>query len=204
MHLAGRPIDFETFLDLNHNNDMELIDGVMVQKMAAQLEHERLLAWLFWLLYGYVQQKNLGIVLGSRTTVMIDPYHGRLPDLLFVRQENRGIVQQRAIYGTPDMTLEIISPNDRPSDIIAVETDYYKIGVPEIIFIDQQKKQVRLLHKRATEHDSENQSEYAETILTSGEWKWKTIAGFTLQVEWLFTQPRPNELSLLNSLLSTR
>ena len=42
VRFGERAIDFETFLDLNVNNDMELQNGVMVEKMAAQLEHERL------------------------------------------------------------------------------------------------------------------------------------------------------------------
>ncbi len=194
IRLAERPIDFATFLDLNVDNDMELIDGVMVKKMAAQLEHELLLRWLITLIHLYVQQQKLGIVLGSRTPIEIEEHRGRLPDLLFVRQDNREIVQQRAVYGTPDMTLELISPNDRPSDIVAVETDYRKIGVPEIVFIDQQKRRVRVLHKR--------DGKYIEKVLTNGDLNFETIPGFTLQVEWLFTASRPDELALLNSLLS--
>ena len=41
-------------------------------------------------------------------------------------------MQQKAIYGAPDLMLEVISPNDRPSDIMALEIDYRAIGVPEI------------------------------------------------------------------------
>ena len=92
--LAERPIDLETFLDLNSSGDMELRNGVMVKKMAAQLEHEWLFAWLFWLLFGYTRKKNMGLVLGSRTTVEIDRFHSRMPDLLFLWEANRAIVQQ--------------------------------------------------------------------------------------------------------------
>jgi Uma2 family endonuclease len=193
VRFAERAIDFETFLDLNVNNDMELLNGVMVKKMAAQLEHEKLLAWLHTLLYLYVKQKSLGIVLGSRTSVEINTYRSRMPDLLFVRQENMAIVQQRAIYGAPDLVLELVSPNDRPVGLVEVETDYRTVGVPEIVFIDQQKRHVKLLRKHG--------SNYEETILTEGELIFETVLGFTLHVEWLFADPLPDELSLLNSLL---
>lgn len=194
VRFGERAIDFETFLDLNANNDMELVGGVMVKKMAAQLEHEKLLAWLNWLLYGYVRQKNLGISLGSRTSVEINEFHSRMPDAVFVRQENIAIVQQRAIYGTPDLAVELISPHDRPSGITEVETDYRAISVPEIVFIDQQKLRVRLLRKRG--------AIYEETILTTGEMRFETVPGFVLQVEWLFADPRPDELPILNALLA--
>ena len=194
VRFGERPIDFETFLDLNVHNDMELVGGVMVKKMAAQLEHERLLAWLNWLLYGYVRQKNLGISLGSRTSVEINEFHSRMPDAVFVRQENMAIVQQRAIYGTPDLAVELVSPNDRSSTITEVETDYRAIGVPEIVFIDQQKIRVRILRKRG--------ATYEETILTAGELRLETVPGFVLQVAWLFADPRPDELNILNALLA--
>jgi len=193
VRFADRAIDFETFLDLNENNDMELLNGVMVKKMAAQLEHEKLLAWLHTLLYLFVKQKSLGIVLGSRTSVEINTYRGRMPDLLFVRQDNMTIVQQRAIYGAPDMVLELVSPNDRPIGLLEVETDYRTIGVPEIVFIDQQKRRVRFFRRRG--------SDYHETILLEGTLTFETVPGFELQVQWLFADPRPDELALLNALL---
>ena len=194
VRFAARPIDFETFLDLNINDELELRSGVMVKKMAAQLEHERLFVWLLWLLYGYVKQKDLGTVLGSRSTVRIDRYHGRLPDVLFVRKENQAIVQQRAIYGTPDLVIELVSPGDRASHLIELETDYDSIGVPEVVFVDQQQRQVRVLRRRG--------ETYAESVLTTGEFALESVPGFVLQVEWLFADPRPDELNILNALLS--
>ena len=194
VHGAERPITFEEFLSLNVLNDMDLIQGVMIQKMAAQLEHETLFAWLFWLLYGYVRQKKLGYVGGSRTAVEINEFHGRLPDLLYVRQERENIIRQKAIYGAPDLVVELISPNDRPTDISGLEVDYRNIGVEEMVFVDQQKRHVLILHKR--------ENGYNRTELTSGELALKTVPGFVLQIEWLFADPRPDELNLLNTLLN--
>lgn len=191
---ADHPISFETFLQLNLDEDMELIDGVMVKKMAAQWEHERLLAWLFWLLFGYVQQRNLGNVAGSRTPVRINDFRSRLPDLLFIRQERASIIQPRAIMGAPDLVIELISPNDRISDLFALETDYRAIGVREIVFIDQQRQSVRLLRQRTTG--------YEETGQTAGELIFETVPGFVLQTEALFADPRPNEFDLLVALLA--
>ena len=194
VRFAARPIDFETFLDLNINSDTELLNGVMVKKMAAQLEHERLFVWLLTLLNLFVTRKDLGTVLGSRSTVRIDRYHGRLPDLLFVRKANQAMVQQRAIYGTPDLVTELVSPGDHNSHLIELETDYDSIGVPEVVFVDQQQRRVRLLRRRG--------ESYEESILTTGALVLETVPGFVLQVEWLFADPRPDELNILNALLN--
>lgn len=178
VRFSGRPITFEAFLELSGSTDLELVDGVIVEQMAAQLDHAKLFAWLFWILHGYVKQKGLGIVLGSRTAVEIGTFGGRLPDILFVRQERMDIVRPKAVYGAPDLVIEIVSPNDRPSDIIALEVDYRSIEVGEIWFIDQLKRRVRALRKQA--------EGYAEIELTAGTLRSEAVTGFALQVEWLF------------------
>lgn len=194
VRFSGRPITFEAFLELSGSTDLELVDGVIVEQMAAQLDHEKLFAWLFWILHGYVKQKGLGIVLGSRTAVEIGTFGGRLPDILFVRQERMDIVRPKAVYGAPDLVIEIVSPNDRPSDIIALEVDYRSIEVGEIWFIDQLKRRVRALRKQA--------EGYAEIELTAGTLRSEAVTGFVLQVEWLFEDPRPDEFNTLSALLS--
>ena len=193
---ADHPIDFETFLDLSfgHDRDFELINGVMVEKMSAQLTHERLLGWLYHISAFFAEQRNLGQVLSSRTTVEINAYRGRMPDMLFVRRERSDIVRERAIYGAPDLAVEIVSPNDRPSDIIDVETDYRTLGVAEIVFIDVYKQRVRVVRREGTE--------YLEETLTTGEWRSRALSGLNLQVSWLLTEPRPDMMNTLQALLS--
>jgi Uma2 family endonuclease len=173
---------------------MELIDGVMVEKMVAQLAHEKLIAWLFTMLSLFVRHRNLGLALVSRATVKINGHRGRLPDLMFVRQDRLHILQQRAIEGTPDLVIELISPNDRPSDRIALETDYCSIGVPEIVFIDQQKRHVVLLRLRENGYD--------RLELNAGSLEMETVPGFAVQLDWLFDEPRPDEFDLLRILLN--
>jgi len=132
-------------------------------------------------------------VVCSRTAVKIGNQYGRLPDILFVRAENTGIIHKEAIYGVPDLVIEIVSINDRPSDIIPLETDYRSLGVPEIVFIDPQKRRVRLVHKTDTGYDDE--------YLPAGRLELSAVPGFWIEVEWLFEDGRPNELDVALQLL---
>src|SRR5438132_1703941 len=94
--VGTRPLTFAEFLDLDgHENPVELIDGAIVEKSVVQLDHEKLLHWLDRVLGICVEERSLGIVLGSRTAVEIHQFRGRLPDLLFVRQHRMEIVQQK-------------------------------------------------------------------------------------------------------------
>lgn len=183
-----RPLTFAEFLELEKDN-VELVDGAVVEKSMVQLEHEKLLLWLGRLIGDYIEERDLGIVLGSRTPVEISQFRGRMPDLLFVQQERLGIVQQKAVYGAPDLVIEIISPNDRPSDLSALEIDYCSIGAREILFLDQKKRRVSVLRKR--------EADYEKTLLTTGTLHFETVEGLSLEIEWLFTEPRPKVRDVL-------
>jgi Uma2 family endonuclease len=192
--VAARPLTFNEFVEMfGEDDEVELIDGVVVQRMAARLEHETLQVWLLSLFNNYVQAKALGIVLGSRTAVRITEHRGRLPDILFVPQERRKIIREKGIYGAPDLIIEIISPQDRPADLIALEADYRSLEVPEIWFIDQKRKQVRVLWKR--------EKGYEERVLRRGLLRSEVVTGFSLEVKWLFAKPLPQGLHILQQLL---
>jgi Uma2 family endonuclease len=193
VRIADDPITFDQFVRLDLEGHVELIDGILVARMVAFLNHEDIEGWLNALLRAYVRHRGLGVVLGSRTAVEIDRYHARLPDILFVRQERSTIVEQDGVHGAPDLVIEIISPNDRRSDIASLEADYRSIAVPEIWFVDQRRKLVRAV---TSEGDGYVVRELADgTLCPTG------IPGLAIEVAWLFQQPLPNEYAILRSLL---
>jgi len=192
-----RPLTFDEFVRMfGEDDDVELVDGMVVQRVAARDIHEDLQGWLLSILRVYSEAKGLGIVRGSRTAVKITEHRGRLPDIVFVRRENASIVQEEGIIGTPDLVVEIWSPGDRPSDMLAKEADYRSIGVPEIWFIDQQRKQVRVLKK--------GREGYEEKVMRKGVLRSEVVEGFWLNVKWLFKRPLPDELKTLQKLLGVQ
>jgi Uma2 family endonuclease len=195
--LTLRPLTFEEFVRLfGEDDDVELVDGMVVQRVAARDIHEDLQGWLLLIMRSYVSAKGLGIVRGSRTAVKITEHRGRLPDIVFVRKENAHIVQEDGIFGTPDLVVEIWSPGDRLSDMLAKEADYKSIGVLEIWFVDQQRRQVRVLRK--------GKEGYEEKVMKRGVLRSEVVEGFWVKVEWLFKKPLPNELETLQRLLGVR
>ncbi|HLK58469.1 MAG TPA: Uma2 family endonuclease [Chthonomonadaceae bacterium] len=192
-YIADDPIDFATWLELAQEMDTELVRGVMIDKMAAQYPHEWIFMWLASILSPFVMDRQLGVVLGSRTPIKISNNDGRLPDLVFVRADNVAIIHKDAIYGVPDLVIEIISENDRPSDLVQLETDYRTVGIPEIVFIDQRKKRVRYLQKNETDYDA--------VFLTTGRLEFLCIPGFWIEVEWLFLENKPNVLPHIKQLI---
>jgi len=192
-----RPLTFEEFVRLfGEDDDIELVDGMVVQRVAARDIHEDLQGWLSFVLRGYAEAKGLGIVRGSRTAVKITEHRGRLPDIVFVRKENAHIVQEDGIFGTPDLVVEIWSPGDRLSDMLAKEADYKSIGVLEIWFVDQQRRQVRVLRK--------GKEGYEEKVMKRGVLRSEIVEGFWVNVEWLFKRPLPNVIDALQKILGRK
>ena len=199
-YAADRPIEFEEWLDFSYSMeavcermDTELIRGVMVDKMSAQFPHEWIFAWLHSILRQFASNRGLGIVLGSRSAVQITSVDGRIPDIVFVRAENSHIIQNRAIYGVPDLVIEIVSANDYPYLLIPLESDYRTLGIPEIVFLDPKKKRVRCVRK--------TENGYQETVLTTGALTFDSIPGFEIEIEWIFADKKPDEFTITKNLI---
>jgi len=195
VRFAPAPITSEEFLELfGEDDEVELVDGVVISRMAAFWKHEQLFSWLMQVVGAYVGAKDLGFVAGSRSAVVINTYRTRLPDMIFIRKERMNIITDKAIIDAPDWVMEIRSLGDRPSDMVALETDYRTLGVPEIWFIDQTNKRVRVLRKRGEDYEAEE--------LTSGVLRSEVIEGFWLEVEWLFADEYPKAMDVLKRLLA--
>lgn len=174
-------------------DEVELVDGVVTKRMAAQWKHEELFAWIMQICGAYVGARDLGFVAGSRSAVLINSYRTRLPDMVFIRKERMQIISDKAIQGTPDWVMQIRSLGDRDSDLMALESDYRALQVPEIWFIDQPNKRVRALRLKEDVNEVEE--------LDSGRLHSHVIEGFWLDLEWIFADEYPKAIDILKQLL---
>lgn len=195
LHVGARPIPFGRFLEIASGRFVDLVNGIVLERPMIQLDHERCSRWIYQVVGTFVQKRGVGEMLGSRIMVKIDGFGGRMPDLLFVQSAHLEIIQQKAVYGAPDLVIEIVSPNDRPSDLRALETDYFGLGVLELVFIELAKQEIRQLHRQ--------EESYSETVITSGAIAFASIPGMELKSEWILKEPRPDVFDTLSALLLT-
>ncbi|MGQ9734849.1 MAG: Uma2 family endonuclease, partial [Candidatus Bipolaricaulia bacterium] len=83
----------------------ELLEGELVMVPSPSFEHQRISSHLEFLLYGFVREHNLGVVLDAPFEVVLGkPGEERVvqPDILFVAKERREIIQEEEIRGAPD------------------------------------------------------------------------------------------------------
>lgn len=192
VYVSEHPLTLEEFYELfGEDDNVELIDGVVIPKMAVQDHHEDLFRFLFIFLALYVEKHGLGIVRGSRTLVPITSYRGRLPDILFVRKEREDIVGQKGLTDAPDLAIEIISPGDTEMDIMQLQTDYEQIGTREFWIIDQPRKQVRAFSLDKVKNV------FVPIKLDGNILHSEVITGFWLKIDWFWQKPLPSVSDIL-------
>lgn len=145
---------FEEYLKLPHTmKRYDIIDGVMVMPPAPSWEHQWVAANLFRLLDAHARRQGIGVVLFAPVDIEVqhDPLRTRQPDLLFLSTERTGITGRAQLRGVqtiqiaPDLTVEILSPNDARGDIQDKLDDYRRIGVRECWLVSPEAETVEVL-----------------------------------------------------------
>ena len=121
----------------------ELVRGRLVVREPAGYRHGRVVARLAKILADHVDANDLGEILGAETgfTIFRDPDTVRAPDVGFVRRER---VPDPVPTGyaelAPDLVVEVLSPDDRPGQVLAKVGDWLEAGVQLVWVVDPQRR----------------------------------------------------------------
>lgn len=172
------------FRDAPEDRQAELIDGVMVMPSPPLTIHERLQSFLSTLLRLYVEERQLGEVLGSRTAVELDIDQVPEPDILFVASERASIIQAKGVVGAPDFVVEILSAGTARMDRGPKFRAYQRAGVRELWLIDPYGPAGTEFYQ-AQERRFSAIAPDAQGILYSS-----AVPGFWIQTSWLWPGER--------------
>ncbi len=124
----------------------ELVRGELRKMAPAGSEHGKLSVKITLSLGNYVVAHNLGEVYAAETGFLIgsDPDHVRAPDMAFVRRERVDAAGYVPGYwpGPPDLAVEVISPNDRYTEVAEKVADWLAAGVQLVILVDPRRRTV--------------------------------------------------------------
>jgi len=196
---AEAPLTIDDFCDLvDEDTEAELVEGIVVMKSPVSYPHEALFGFLHRTLGLYVEERQLGEVLSQKFLVRITDYTGREPDLLFVSRERLDIIERNYLAGAPDLVIEIVSPHDRPNEILQKQVEYEQLGVEELWIIDQPKKRLAVFDLLDDGHYVQREP-VGDTVVA------RAVPGFQLHVEWLWCEPRqfPSSLAVVQDLLKS-
>ncbi|MCA9241126.1 MAG: Uma2 family endonuclease [Planctomycetales bacterium] len=141
---AATEEDLLRLLDGEPKRLCELIDGILVEK-AMGFQESTLAAYLTALLVVHVRDKNLGLVAGADGPWRLNPRRVRLPDIAFIgwdRLPGRKQPTTPIIDTPPDLAIEVLSPSNRPGEMLAKRRDFFAAGVSLVWEIDPRARTV--------------------------------------------------------------
>ena len=100
---------------------------------------------LFRVVDRFVIKSGLGELFYAPVDVVLDAENTVQPDLVFISSANLGIIQQRAIFGTPELLVELISPFSVRRDRYDKKELYARFGVKEYWIGDPANKTLEVL-----------------------------------------------------------
>src|SRR5262245_7328595 len=114
----------------------ELIDGFLFSEPSPRRAHQQVAANLLMILRAHAREHNLGEVFIAPFDVILNRRTVVVPDLVFVARDRADVVTERAVEGTPDLIVEILSPGTARRDRVAKLNAYARRGVPHYWLVD--------------------------------------------------------------------
>jgi Uma2 family endonuclease len=109
----------------------ELVQGELVLMSPSGYEHGIVAGRIHTRLASFVERRSLGMVTAAETGFHIgrDPDTVRAPDVGFIRADRAPRVRTRGFFpGPPDLAVEVVSPTDRPGEVLAKVRDWLAAG----------------------------------------------------------------------------
>ena len=140
---------FEDWLEMDDNENIELIDGVINRRNEAYMRgepssrHMDIVTGLIGELYNFLKGK------GKKCKLYTNPYMVKLnnktvvhPDVTVVCDKNKRT--DKGCVGAPELVIEILSPSNAGDDIFKKYNQYRLAGVKEYWIVDPDKNIIRV------------------------------------------------------------
>ena len=121
------------------DKQVELIRGRLLVREPPGSWHGRVSARLIIRVGNYILRHELGDVFGQDTgfTIASDPDTVRAADLAFVARDRMHLVARRGYARlAPDLVAEVLSPDDRPGEVLGKVGDWLEAGTKLVWVID--------------------------------------------------------------------
>lgn len=124
----------------------ELVEGVLVEK-AMGFAESNLAGWMIFLLYQYLADHDLGVLVGADGAMRLMPGLVRIPDVSFVswsQLPNRTIPTKAIPNLHPDLAVEVLSRSNTKAEMERKLRDYFLVGTQLVWLVNPRKRTVRV------------------------------------------------------------
>jgi Uma2 family endonuclease len=162
----------------------ELVDGVLVDKPMGYYE-SLLAALLIRFLGRFLDEHDLGIVLGADGTLRLAPGLVRVPDVSFVswtRFPDRQLPREPIPDLAPDLAVEVLSPSNTEGEVARKLEDYFAAGCRLVWYVHPDQRMIRVYTDAASSRTLRE-----DDILDGG----AVLPGFRLAIREWFDRAGP-------------
>jgi Uma2 family endonuclease len=128
----------------------ELVRGRIVELNVPAPRHGFVCGNIAGNLWRFVRENDLGRVFSNDSGVITehDPDTVRGPDVWYASYAKlpKGKLPGRYLDVVPDIAIEVLSPDDRWSKVLANVAEYLNAGVPVVCVVDPEEETARLFH----------------------------------------------------------
>ena len=166
----------------------EWVDGEVIVMPPVSGEHEDVQWWLKSLLKFYADERKLGVVRGPQFVMRLQFGSGRRkvsrrePDILFIAASRGHLLKPNHLEGSPDLALEIVSPESQTRDRRQKYLEYEWAAVREYWIVDPLSQTVEAYARQG--------ETFVEITEIEGKLASSVVPGWYLRPAWLWQQPR--------------
>lgn len=150
--MATTLVPLAEYLHTSYRPDCDYIDGTLLDRNVDQYEHARLQGLIVTALMNREREWRIHVLTAQRVRIRETRY--RVPDVVVLAED---APRPRVIEQAPLLCIEVLSPEDRLSEIAERANDYQTLGVEQTWIFDPVQKRVYVysaggLHENAPDH----------------------------------------------------
>jgi Uma2 family endonuclease len=139
----------EALFERGDNGRAELVEGKLIRMSPTGYSHGWIENNFGGVLRNFVEQHNLGRVLTGEVGIYTrrDPDSVRGADVVYISNERFSQVQSKSYLDVaPELIVEVLSPDDRWTDVMEKLAEYFAIGVQVVWIADPKHQQIFVYH----------------------------------------------------------
>jgi Uma2 family endonuclease len=147
MTTSTRPITAEELFAMGDIGRCELVNGEIIRMTPAGAEHGGVAMEIAYRIKAFVDVQELGKVYAAETgfTIKRNPDTTRGPDVAFVRAERVPPNPRRGFFdGAPDLAVEVLSPEDRRSEVATKVDEWLEGGALSVWVVDPPNRSIEV------------------------------------------------------------
>ena len=157
----------------------ELLDGELIVSPSANTRHQRLSVRLAFAFHLHIRSRGGGEIFEALDVVFADMTVVQ-PDVLFIADDQQGILTDANVQGVPALVIEIVS--DSRYDRVRKRDIYARFGVPEYWIVDPDADRIEVYRLQGNAYVRPQVYEVGDSLAFGG------LPGMTLDLNELFAR----------------